>query len=343
MAPSHRTAAGRCSRRRSANGSASPGQPALDGRQRPGAQHDLGRAAPSVPSEPTSSRHRSKPLTFFTVGPPALTTAPVGRHVAHLEHACRAPGPSRAGGARCGRRPARRPRWRPASRAGRRVWPALGEGGVEVGHGRAGPHPHGHLGRLERRRCPAGGPHLAARAGSTGPPTSHCGAARRRRRPARRRRPDLARRSAVDRRRASHPHALRDRLEVAAAAAGGQDLASGWPRRRGRTPRAAGPGRRGRRAPNSSGMRSRFSSPMPCSPDSTPPASSDARTISSPAAWTRSITPGSRASNSEQRVEVAVAGVEDVHHAEVVALGDRVRPRRSTSTSRVRGTTVSCR
>ena len=30
----------------------------------------------SVPSEPTSSRHRSKPLTFFTVGPPALTSAP---------------------------------------------------------------------------------------------------------------------------------------------------------------------------------------------------------------------------------------------------------------------------
>ena len=31
---------------------------------------------PSVPREPTSSRHRSNPLTFFTVGPPALTTLP---------------------------------------------------------------------------------------------------------------------------------------------------------------------------------------------------------------------------------------------------------------------------
>ena len=31
---------------------------------------------PSVPRDPTSSRHRSNPLTFFTVGPPALTTSP---------------------------------------------------------------------------------------------------------------------------------------------------------------------------------------------------------------------------------------------------------------------------
>ncbi len=31
---------------------------------------------PSVPREPTSSRGRSNPLTFFTVGPPPLTTSP---------------------------------------------------------------------------------------------------------------------------------------------------------------------------------------------------------------------------------------------------------------------------
>ena len=31
---------------------------------------------PNVPKEPTSNRHRSNPLTFFTVGPPALTTSP---------------------------------------------------------------------------------------------------------------------------------------------------------------------------------------------------------------------------------------------------------------------------
>ena len=31
---------------------------------------------PSVPREPTRSRHRSNPLTFFTVGPPAFTTSP---------------------------------------------------------------------------------------------------------------------------------------------------------------------------------------------------------------------------------------------------------------------------
>ena len=31
---------------------------------------------PMVPSEPTSRRHRSNPLTFFTVGPPAFATSP---------------------------------------------------------------------------------------------------------------------------------------------------------------------------------------------------------------------------------------------------------------------------
>src|SRR4029453_4359688 len=31
---------------------------------------------PKVPSDPTSRRHRSKPDTFLTVGPPALTTVP---------------------------------------------------------------------------------------------------------------------------------------------------------------------------------------------------------------------------------------------------------------------------
>ena len=31
---------------------------------------------PSVPSEPTSTRHRSNPLTFLTVGPPARMTLP---------------------------------------------------------------------------------------------------------------------------------------------------------------------------------------------------------------------------------------------------------------------------
>ena len=40
---------------------------------------------PSVPREPTSSRHRSNPLTFLTVGPPALTISPAGVDVAGLQ------------------------------------------------------------------------------------------------------------------------------------------------------------------------------------------------------------------------------------------------------------------
>ena len=49
---------------------------------------------------------------------------------------------------------------------------------------------------------------------------------------------------------------------------------------------------------NTSGIASRFSSPMPCSPESTPPAATHAARISSPARCTRSQMPGSRASNT---------------------------------------------
>ena len=224
----------------------------------------------------------------------------------------------------------------------------LGQGGVELGHGRAGPHPHGHLGRLElddpgRRLAPRGPRRRPARRRPTG-----CG--RRRRPRARRRRPDVVgerdqRVSGGHRRHTQTPSGTLATAPAADRRTGCRRAApwSGWPRRRGRTRRAAGPARRGRPGENSSGMKSRFSSPMPCSPDSTPPASSDARTISSPAACTRSMHPRLAGVEHEQRVEVAVAGVEHVQHARARG-GRRSRtPARSTSTSRVRGTTVSCR
>ena len=83
----------------------------------------------SVPSEPTSSRHRSKPLTFFTVGPPAFTTSPsadttprLQQRVAHRPVA-EAPDAAAADGQHAAdRRP------RPVGRATH--WPVLGQRGV---------------------------------------------------------------------------------------------------------------------------------------------------------------------------------------------------------------------
>ena len=135
---------------------------------------------------------------------------------------------------------------------------------------------------------------------------------------------DLTRPPTPLRRHRSDPQPLRDGLEVAAAGAGGQHLPAGWPR-------ASGSKASRRRAcasrssgPNSSGMKSRFSSPMPCSPDSTPPAASDTRDD----LLAGRVHPLEHARlagvEQQQRVEVAVAGVEDVHHDQVVALGDRV-------------------
>ena len=72
--PQDRRPAGR-GRRRRANGSASPAnQRDTAGRGR--VRRITSPMKASVPWEPTSNRHRSKPLTFFTVGPPALATAP---------------------------------------------------------------------------------------------------------------------------------------------------------------------------------------------------------------------------------------------------------------------------
>ena len=66
---------------------------------------------------------------------------------------------------------------------------------------------------------------------------------------------------------------------------------------------------------------------MPCSPDSTPPAS-QRRVHDLVAGGVDPLhDPGLAGVEHEQRVQVAVAGVEHVHHLEVVAVGDRRTPR----------------
>ena len=112
----------------------------------------------SVPSEPTSRRQRSKPLTFFTVGPPALTTSPV----AVTTPACRS-------ASRTGPRPSRRMPLRPTASTPPTVAPGhsgqrhhlthLGQRRLELGDGRARPAAHDHL--LGLHRLDTGrGPHL---------------------------------------------------------------------------------------------------------------------------------------------------------------------------------------
>ncbi len=71
-------------------------------------------------------------------------------------------------------------------------------------------------------------------------------------------------------------------------------------------------------SPNCHGMKSRFSRPMPCSPDSTPPAASDARDDLVAGGVHPIEHAGLAGVEHEQRVQVAVAGVEDVHHEQVV-------------------------
>ena len=246
---------------------------------------------------------RSNPVTFFTVGPPPVTTRPS----AETYRTCSTPTRERApaehvdvvlADRHAPRRPCRR------ARTSACAVPASRERVMQLGDRRAGADPHGHLLRARRSRCPPAparsacpsiedhrGPSVCRRPRTaTGPsaPTSSANAC------------------STDRRRrawraASSPHPRRhaaQRLDVGAAVADGQDLAGVRAARRDRTPGAGGSGGRGRRRRTSAPCTACFSTPMPCSPDSTPPASSEAVMISAPAACTRSSTPGSRPSNS---------------------------------------------
>jgi hypothetical protein len=63
-------------------------------------------------------------------------------------------------------------------------------------------------------------------------------------------------------------------------------------------------------------MYSRLSMPTPCSPVMVPPAATQARIISRDAASTRHDELGVAAVEDDGRVQVAVAGVEHVAHAQ---------------------------
>ena len=339
--PQHRRPAGAACAR-SANGSAVARQPPLGRRQRPGAQHDLGRCSPRVPSEPTSSRHRSKPLTFFTVGPPALTSRPSAETYADLEQrvAHRSPAEPAEPAAADGEHAADR-RARPGGQghaSGPRSASAASRSATVV----PAPHPHGHLGRLERRRCrPAAAPrgHAPGRPARRRP--TACGRRRATTGPARR--PDLGRERghAVGSDRHTHS-ALGDGLQVAAADAGGQHL---------------------RRVGHAVGVERLAQPGLGVEVVGAEQQRHEVALLEPDAVLARQ-----HAAGGERGPHDLVArGVHPLHHARLAGVEQRAagggcrrrrgrrssrrgrgarrsrRPRSSTSTSRVRGTTVSCR
>ena len=98
---------------------------------------------------------------------------------------------------------------------------------------------------------------------------------------------------------------------------------AGWRAPRGRRRRAAASSRAGRRARRGAASAAIFSTPMPCSPVMLPPSATHASRISRPAASTRATSSAVALVEEEDRVDVAVAGVEDVADAQAVALGGR--------------------
>ena len=100
---------------------------------------------------------------------------------------------------------------------------------------------------------------------------------------------------------------------------------AGWRAPTGRTRRAAGAW-----ASRSSGAEHRAAWPRAsrarsrARPTARRPAATHAARISSPASCTRSHMPGSRRVEHDERVQVAVAGVEHVHHREPLLVGDLV-------------------
>ena len=231
----------------------------------------------------------------------AVDDPSLGRHVPDLQHATTGASRGRARRCRSRRRRARRRRcrrarraacvdpWSPARRAARRPWsrraPARSSPRARTTRCRPAPR---------SRACPAPGHRRAP-----------SGCRRRAPRPGRPHRPSSAnatqRGVVVDQRRPSSPHPGRhaaQRLDVGTAVTDRQHLARVRPAQSGRTPDADRSWWSRSSSLNMRDMYACFSTPMPCSPDSTPPASSDAVMISAPAAWTRSSTPGSRPSNS---------------------------------------------
>ena len=240
--PSHRSAVGRCSRARASNGSTDADSQrvvAAIGRVR----RTTSPMKASVPSEPTIRRARSYPLTFFTVGPPAFTIAPGRGDRLHLEHGV-AHGPVAEPAHPAPAHGQHPTDGRPGPGGQGDGLPVLGQRRVEVGHGRAGAHPHGHLGRLEGHDA-GRRPHLPRAAAARAPPTYHWV------------RPPTQVTGPAD----SSAHLGRERARAAPFRStappgrpGGRRSAirraapsRGWPRGRGRRRRGGGPARRGRR------------------------------------------------------------------------------------------------
>ncbi len=93
---------------------------------------------------------------------------------------------------------------------------------------------------------------------------------------------------------------------------------------------AAAAGRRSS-GPNITSIRSRFSTPTPCSPVSTPPTSTHSRRMSEPNASAWSSSPGHVGVVENERMQIAVAGMEDIGDLQAVFLALISRMRASTT------------
>ncbi len=305
----------------------------------PAAQDHLRRGGPSVPSEPTSSRQRSKPVTFLTSGAPDRMSSPraltavISRTASRSGPSAEAPvaaaadgqnpaRPWRGSGSSASRATSWPPAW-PVARSSSRVVPARTLTIISAG---------------SWATTPAGAA-TSRTSGGAAPPTSHWV-----RPPTTRTGPD---RSDVGWR-SSRARSLTPRPRRGSSARSPQPEPP-----RGRTfsglhcpsgskasrshfwaSRSAGE--------NTRGMASRFSRPMPCSPDRVPPAATHASTMSSPAAWTRSSTPGFRRSKTMSGWRLPSPAWNTLPRISSCRAAMALTSS-STSTRRVRGTTQSCR
>ena len=273
--PSHRTHDGRYPRRSTATGSSVL------------ALHSLTRSTgwhrnvtcvstPMVPRLPTSSRGMSKPLTFLTVGPPPFTISPSA--FTKRTSSTR----SRSGPCRSRRYPdnpvASMPPTVAWSERGfeRALLRVRAEHLGELGLRGAGTDRDREVGRLvrddaRRARVPRSRPH-----GAGSRPPGACHLRPRRRRPRARTVSASSSTVVVTAIRSTRPSGTRcispQRLPLGSTFCGlARPAGSNASRNRAWASRSAGL--------NTSGIASRFSSPMPCSPDSTPPAATHAARI----------------------------------------------------------------
>ena len=253
VVPSHRTDAGRCSARDQGERVGVARQPPLGRRQRPGAQHHLGdqpERAERADEQPAQveARHvlHRRPAGLHDRARRPRRTRTSSTRVAHRS-------PAQPAEPAVARPPARRRPWRPARRAAPRSGPprpARRRGRPPVVPARTrtvmsaastATTPAG--GRTSRHPAPSGSDPAAdvpLRPAADGHDRPGVAAAR----PRRRTHVDRS----TGRRRRVTPTRPRGRTAGRRTGCPPGRTLSGWPRRRGRTPRAGGPGRRGRRA-----------------------------------------------------------------------------------------------